>query len=668
MNASDLQALIEWGPLHPGWLIAAGFVLALLEALAVVGIIVPGIFLLFMLGALVGWNPALVAPVALAVFAGAVTGDGLSYWLGRTYRDRLRSFWPVSRYPHWLDRGEAFFQVHGGTSVFLGRFIGPLRPLIPMIAGSLGMPARAFVPRMLIACALWTPAMLAPGVIFGESLALAADFGARLTLLLVVLVLGGWALIWTSRTFYEAAARRAPWWLKNVALWLRRHRRLGRWLGPLFEPGRREVLTVVILGLVLVVSLAALFAALLLAPLSAPAWSAGFELSGLAASLRSRLADPLFFVILLATSIEMLMLLVAAMAAMLAVRSRWNTLLHWLLATLGGWLLALLLNALMGVLLDRPPTAGSVGQVPNMHFVVAVLVFGFASLIVAKDLRPRQRKWLYLSTICLLALIAFSDFYLARATVNGLLSALALALGWLAFTGIGYRLRATPGGRPGLLLAAWVTVWIGLAAIVVPPAYESFAREHELTQPRRVVSLADWWQRDWRELPMQRSRIGPAEAQRFDAQVAVPRETFVAALRRAGWERPPALGRRTLASMFVPDTPIDRRIVLPRDFAGQPEELLFRRVESDDEAKLLRAWDSGLRTGPGRVPVWLVQVERIEPGLALGFVNAWKRLPDGEDEPAALLEAGSDWHWRRVGDERELWLASDRRVPPAVSD
>ena len=651
MSGIDFAALVDWASAHPGLVIAAGFALALIEALAVVGIIMPGIFLLFVLGALVGWDPVLLGPVALAVLAGAVAGDGLSYWLGRRYRDRLHQSWPFASSPHWLAYGESFFQAHGGKSVFLGRFVGPLRPVIPLIAGSLGMPPKEFVPRMLLACLLWTPLMLAPGVLFGESLALAADFGARLTVLLLVLVVGGWLLIWISRAGYEAVARRAPWWLKNVALWLRRHRLLGRWFGALFEPGRREVLTVTILGLLLVVSLAALFAALLLAPLSASAWSAGFELSGLAASLRSHFADPVFFVILLATSRDMLALLIALMALILLLQRRWNGLLHWLLATLGGWLLALLLNSLMGMLLDRPPLEGSVGQVPNVHFALSVLVFGFASLIVAKDLRPRQRKWLYLCTICLLALVGFADFYLARATVNGLLSALALALGWMAFTGIGYRIRATANKRPGRLLAVWVVGWLGLAALIVPAGYRQFADAHELTQPSRAMAVDEWLDGAWRELPARRSRIGPAETQRFDAQVAVPRERLAAALRANDWRVPPDLGLDTAASLFDPDAPIAERVVLPRDFAGKPESLLFQRLEGSGTATILRAWDSGLRLGRAGVPVWLVQLETVEPTVRLGFVNGWTRVAGSTASPAALREMDAGWRWMDRGSD-----------------
>jgi len=658
----DFQQLLQWSADHPGWVIVLGFALAFLEALAVVGVVVPGILLLFLLGAMVGWDAPLLLALGVAVMAGAVAGDGASFWLGRRYRDGLGKRWPFTTRGHWLDLGEQFFLRHGGKSIFIARFIGPLRPVVPLVAGSMGMPVRTFVPRMLIACALWAPVMLLPGALFGESLELAAEFGGRLTLLLVVLLVGGWVLIWTTRSGYEAAVRRSPWWLKNLALWLRRHPFLGRCFGGLVEPGRREVLSVMALGLLLVVSLGALFAALLLAPLSTPAWDAGFEFAGLAASLRSHFADPLFFVVTLSVSRPVLLTLIGFLSIALLVQRRWNALLHWWLATLGGWLLALLLNALMGLLLGRPDLAGSIGQVPHVDFVLAVLVFGFAALIVTKDFRPRQRKWLYLATVALLALVAFSEFYLARATVNGLAAALALALGWLALTGIGYRSRAALHALPGLRLAAFVAVWLVTVLAFVPPRYAAFAQAHELERPIRQMDAAAWQAGGWRELPALRSRIGRADRQRFDAQLALERAALVETLAADGWRRPPALSMDALRTVFGKTLSPGRLIHLPRDFAGQPDDLMRRRMLDNGRVVLLRAWDSGMRLGAQATPVWLVQVRLLEPVTRLGLFNTWREIDTassrGLDELAAT---GEDWLWHCPGAQAP-WLV--RAGPP----
>ena len=104
------------------FLVAAG------ESLALVGIVVPGVVFMLGIGALVGLNAINLWQALFWAMAGAIVGDWLSYWLGRHFDQQLRHIWPLSRYPKLIPRGEAFFNKHGGASVFFGRFVGPLRP------------------------------------------------------------------------------------------------------------------------------------------------------------------------------------------------------------------------------------------------------------------------------------------------------------------------------------------------------------------------------------------------------------------------------------------------------------------------------------------------------------------------------------------------------------
>ncbi|MDT8437716.1 MAG: DedA family protein [Wenzhouxiangellaceae bacterium] len=650
MNLPDFQTLLQWAAAHPGWVVTIGLVLAFVEALAVVGVIVPGILLLFLLGALVGWDVPLLTALAIACALGAIAGDGLSYWLGRRAGDGLAQVWPFRTRPQWLEQGRAFFDRHGGKSVFIARFIGPLRPIVPLVAGSMNMSPSKFLPRMILACLVWAPSMLLPGVLFGESLALAAEFGGRLTLLLVVVIVGLGTLAWLARVVYEFGARRNQWWMKNLALWLRRHPRFGRILGPLFEPGRREVLTVVALGLVLVASIAALVAALLLAPFSTDAWEAGFRYSGLAASLRSHLADPVFLVIALALSPTVMLSLVVWTAFLLVVQGRRVALTHWLLATVGGLVLAVLLNALTGWLLGRPAEPGVIGQLPQIGFVLAVLVFGFAALIITRDLRPRRRKWLVLATTLTLALGGFAQFYFAQATVNGLIAGLALALGWLALTGIAYRTRARALRAPTLTLLLLVAGWLVAAATATLHGYATLAADVQLERPLRTVAADHWWRQGWAELPMRKSRIGRVEQQRFDLQLAGSLASIDAALASAGWSKPPELDRRGLRALVSARLDPERLGHLPRDFGGQPESLLRRSALTDGRVAILRAWDSGLRLEPDAVPVWLVQVRAHEPQRRFGFFNSWSDLPAARDQAITRLRTDmTAWQWRYEG-------------------
>jgi undecaprenyl-diphosphatase len=170
MNWLDWNNLTNWIVLYPLTSYLVVFLISLAESLAVVGLLVPGTLLLVGIGTLVS-NGVLAWPITLvAAITGAIAGDGISYLLGRHYKGQIRQFWPFSRKPQLLQLGEVFFHRHGGKSVFLARFIGPVRPIVPLIAGMLNMSARQFVIVNIISAVCWACAYIVPGVVLGQSL------------------------------------------------------------------------------------------------------------------------------------------------------------------------------------------------------------------------------------------------------------------------------------------------------------------------------------------------------------------------------------------------------------------------------------------------------------------------------------------------------------------
>jgi membrane protein DedA with SNARE-associated domain len=111
------------------------YLIALSESLAIIGTVIPGSVTMTAIGALVGTGVLPAVSTIIWAIMGAFTGDFISYWVGSYYNERLRKIWPFRRYPHLLTLGEAFFKKHGGKSVVIGRFAGPVRSVVPLIAG-----------------------------------------------------------------------------------------------------------------------------------------------------------------------------------------------------------------------------------------------------------------------------------------------------------------------------------------------------------------------------------------------------------------------------------------------------------------------------------------------------------------------------------------------------
>ena len=141
----DVQPIFDWLQANPGWTGWLIFLIALSESLAVIGILVPGVVLLFGIAAIAGSGILDIWTTLGAAFIGAVLGDGLSFFVGRYFHQHIKDFWPFRSHPQWIENGERFFQHHGGKSIVLGRFIGPIRPFIPMVAGMLDMPTNRFI-------------------------------------------------------------------------------------------------------------------------------------------------------------------------------------------------------------------------------------------------------------------------------------------------------------------------------------------------------------------------------------------------------------------------------------------------------------------------------------------------------------------------------------------
>ncbi len=166
----DLHILTQWLSEHKDWLaFTIGFI-ACAESLALIGLLVPGVVILSIAASLAGTGALNLWTMLFSGFIGAVLGDGISFLLGRIFRDHIPQWWPFRSHPQWLDHGHAFFERHGGISIAIGRFIGPIRPVIPMVAGMLDMPSRYFLIINILSSLLWAPVYLLPGYLIGASL------------------------------------------------------------------------------------------------------------------------------------------------------------------------------------------------------------------------------------------------------------------------------------------------------------------------------------------------------------------------------------------------------------------------------------------------------------------------------------------------------------------
>lgn len=155
---------------HGAW---AGPIVGLLafgESLALVGLFIPATAVMISVGGLIGTGVLDPAPILFWAAAGAIAGDWVSYAIGRRIGPSIYRRWPLNRHRPMVARARLFFRRYGFISVFAGRFLGPIRATIPLVAGVMEMDRRRFQLANLASAVLWVPVMFGPGYFAARSL------------------------------------------------------------------------------------------------------------------------------------------------------------------------------------------------------------------------------------------------------------------------------------------------------------------------------------------------------------------------------------------------------------------------------------------------------------------------------------------------------------------
>jgi membrane protein DedA with SNARE-associated domain len=163
--ASFIDPLIAFVSAHALLAYLTLFLAALLEAVPVVGSVIPGSTIILALSALIPGGELQLQWVLAAAIAGALLGDGSAYWIGHRSQREILTAWPLKNYPLIVAQSEAMFRRFGLWAVFFGRFVPPIRAFVPITAGALGMAPSRFFAVNIPAILFWAPAHVLPGVL-----------------------------------------------------------------------------------------------------------------------------------------------------------------------------------------------------------------------------------------------------------------------------------------------------------------------------------------------------------------------------------------------------------------------------------------------------------------------------------------------------------------------
>lgn len=177
---------------------------AFLESLALIGLLLPGIVFMTTLGTFIGNGKLLFYPSWLAGIVGCLLGDWLSYYIGLYFKHWLHNLSFLKKHHKILEKTKIFLNKHSMLTILIGRFIGPTRPLIPMVAGMLKLPLKKFILPSLIGCILWPPIYFFPGIIAGITINIPTDSNNNyFKWFLLVIAILIWIGIWLISKWWK---------------------------------------------------------------------------------------------------------------------------------------------------------------------------------------------------------------------------------------------------------------------------------------------------------------------------------------------------------------------------------------------------------------------------------------------------------------------------------
>ena len=640
MDLATFQPLLHWLAAHPGWANLVVFIIAFAESLLLVGLLFPGTVIMFGIGTLVAIGALnLWATLAWAA-AGAVAGDGISFWLGYHYKDRLRVMWPISRYPGLVQRGEQFFLKHGGKSVLFGRFVGPVRPILPAVAGMLRMHPARFITIAILSGIAWAPAYTLPGILFGASIGVASEIASRLVVLALAVVTILWFTTWLVHRVYAYVQPRTTRILERLLTWGAAHRYAGTVVSSVLDPQQSEVRGLVILGALLI------GIALLLVTVGHALFGPTLTLGNMALfqflqGLRVPWADRLMVVLTELGSGTVLFSVTLAVIVWLAWQRVWLAVIHCVSAAAFAFILTISLDW------SRDAPVSSLGTMwASGPVVMSTVLYGLLAVMVTQGLHGVRRWMPYTIVGTLVVVIVLSQLYLGAIWLSQMAAGVLLALSWVIILGAAYRLHTAVPVAPHSLTAVIVLTLLGATALQTKLHYERDVAR--LGPHRTVIALKTnaWWDTGWRQLPPYRIDLEGRGKQPLTVQWSGDLPALRTRLKQNGWQTPPALNGRNMLQWLRPAPPLRDLPLLPQAHDGRFDVLrLVRPTANPQQLAVLRLWSANYELREPAAKLWIGTISMVHTSTRI----PWLTVPitgTDFDAPLHIFEAtlkGLEW-------------------------
>jgi len=634
---------------HVYWAEAAAFIIALAESLPLIGTVVPGSLTMTLLGIFIGRGTIPVTTTLLFATLGAVLGDMLGFWIGRHYNDGLRKIWPFRKYQHWLSAGEKFFTSHGGKSILIGRFVGPVRSTVPLIAGLMRFTWGRFLLAAIPSAFLWAVAYLIPGVLIGTiSLELPKGKTFEFSMIALGVIISLWVIFWIIHRFFYLIAFYINKGIDNLWAWFSEHhgsRFLIRMIRNRDHPSDHHQLTMALLSFVFGLLFLGIWVNVVLhtsfLALNQPMFS-------LLQSLRSAHADDVFVCFAILGEDHVILPLTFLIAVCFALQKNWRACLH---------ILALMFLAAGAIgffkhLYYSPRPIGlmiynTTSSFPSGHTLLAVSIFGF----YCAQCLDRKWHWIpYTLAGSLMLLVAFSRIYLGAHWLTDVLGSILLGAAILLAVIVSYRRHPLnyPYKKMSLVFISLILAlgWVLSAYLMLPTQRFIYSPYF----PQKMIALNEWWEHPTYYLPIYRLNRFGKPIQPFNVQWSGDLPSIEKLFLNNGWRI--ALKKtslKTTIQQLANKNPTHHVALLQPLYQNKAPALTLYYPLKDQTTIELRLWQSGVTFTDSSTSLWI--------GCANFRRSSQKYMQIASQKQVTLADGGGlwqlsnalkDWHWRII--------------------
>lgn len=589
-----VQSVAQYLQNHPNLGGLFTFIIAFLESLPVVGTVIPGSVTMSAVGVMVGTG---VLPFGFTLFwavLGAFLGDLIGYGCGIYYNERLRNMWPFKSRPRWLELGRTFFQKHGGKSIIIGRFVGPLRSIIPLIGGILHMSWQRFVLAAIPSAVLWAMVYMLPGIVLGAlSTQLPPKLATKFIVALFLVILVASFFTWLFRIIFIKMNYTYNKFLKNTWHYLEASRYFSfipRVITTPSQPNNYHQLSWLFLVILFSILYVLIFLSVInqghLTLLNRPI----FEVLR---TLRHAASDRIIIGITLLGDGRILLVSGCIIFGWLAFKKYYREAIYWMIAIA----ISISVPVFYKVFFYFPRPSGllhasAASSFPSGHTFQAVMYYGFLATMISSHIREKYRRNIYLLAFTIVILVGFSRLYLGAHWFTDALASITLGMSCLALMTLFYRRIISPINVKQLTLVSITTIaliWFSFFTL----NYQRNIARYTLLWPSQTIEVEAWWNKLNPVLPSYRQNRFGKPSEPMNIQYAGDIQQLQTLLTSKGWRSIPDVTLIKSTLQKLAQSPNNFNTLLPSLYLNHPP-ILFMIKDEPDGKLVIRLWDSNV--------------------------------------------------------------------------